>query len=842
MIKTTPTLLLLSFFLLVQTTLLAQPQAALQSPDDFLPMDYGQDFTLHHEVVDYVYHVAQHSPRVRVEEYGRTPEGRPMLLAYVSSEENLAQLEDIRINNLRKTGLESGNADADLDRAIVWLSFGVHGNEAGAIESSISTLYELARPANTNAEQWLENTVVIIDPCLNPDGFARYVNWYRGIANRLPNPQPGVREHDEPWPGGRVNHYCFDLNRDWAWQTQPESAQRMVSYHAWMPHLHVDYHEQYPENPYYFAPAAAPFHPYISQWQRDFQYDVGENHARYFDRNGWLYFTREIFDLLYPSYGDTYPTFHGSVGMTHEQAGHGIAGRAYLLSNRDTLSLQDRIDHHTATALSSVEVASANAEAIVRNFGDYFERGRNNPDGQYKTYIISRDNSTDRLRALTELLDRNSIAYQSVEGNTKVNGYRYLDNSTGSVSVQKGDLLVSAYQPLSVLTQVLFEPAPELEDSLTYDITAWSLPYAFGLKAYATTQRINSKTDFELEQAANSGQGTPYAFALPWTDVASAALLSDLLQRGIRVRFATAGFQIGGEAFEAGTLVITRADNRKQADWATQVRQATKDAKQNLTALNTGFAESGPDLGSDAMAFLEAPRVALLHGESINPNGFGEAWHLLEQLLAYPVDVYDAEDISRVAAGDYDVLLMPSGSYDWSSEEWTALNKWINGGGRLIALGRAVGVLAGQEGFSIEQQSETEEEEELDTENDSRLHPYSGAARRNVTNSIPGAIFTATVDETHPLAFGLDGHYHTLRTSASSFAYLESGNAAYLQGPQDPVGFAGAEALKQVENSLVFGREDKGRGSVTYLPDNPLFRGFWRQGQLVFCNALFLAE
>lgn len=235
--------------------------------------------------------------------------GRPLLMAFVSTPGNLAKLEALRRNNLRRAGILEGAPDPALDLAVVWLSFSVHGNEAAGSESSMAVLHALADSANERTQPWLENTLIVIDPSVNPDGYSRYTHWHRQVSNRQANPDPATWEHLEPWPGGRTNHYLFDLNRDWVWQTQAESRQRMEVYNRWLPHIHVDVHEQGYNSPYYSAPAAHPYHPYITGWQRDFQVEIGRNNARYFDEEGWLYFTRQRFDLFYPSYGDTLPDF-----------------------------------------------------------------------------------------------------------------------------------------------------------------------------------------------------------------------------------------------------------------------------------------------------------------------------------------------------------------------------------------------------------------------------------------------------------------------------------------------------------------------------------------------------
>jgi hypothetical protein len=265
-----------------------------------------------------------------------------LLLAFIGSEENINRLEAIRLAHL--------NNDVSEKVSIVWLSYNVHGNESSGTEAAMQTAYLLV----TKNKEYLKNTIVIIDPCLNPDGRDRYVNFYYQKGNFPPDIKRFSAEHNETWPGGRSNHYFFDLNRDWAWMTQIESQQRMQRYNQWLPHVHVDFHEQGINEPYYFPPAAEPYHEVITDWQRKFQKDIGKNNASYFDKEGWMYFSKEIFDLLYPSYGDTYPTYSGSIGMTFEQGGSGRAGLAVITQVGDTLTLQNRVDHHVTTGLSTV--------------------------------------------------------------------------------------------------------------------------------------------------------------------------------------------------------------------------------------------------------------------------------------------------------------------------------------------------------------------------------------------------------------------------------------------------------------------------------------------------------
>ncbi len=820
--------------------------AQLQSPDQFLPHRLGENFTPHHMLVDYFEQVAANSERVQIQRYGYTNEDRPLLVAFVSTPDNLARLEDIRVNNLRRAGLMEGEVDPDLDVAVVWLSYSVHGNEAAGSESSMGVIYELARADNKNTSEWLKNTLVIMDPAINPDGYSRYTHWYRRNTNLITNPDVAVREHDEPWPGGRVNHYLFDLNRDWAWQSQVESQQRMKVYRQWYPQIHADLHEQSYNDPYYFAPAARPYHEYITDWQVKFQEMTGKNHAKYFDKEGWLYFTKEVFDLLYPSYGDTYPIFSGAIGMTYEQGGSGRAGKAVVRNTGDTLTLKDRISHHLSTSLSTVEVASVNSSELLTQFQQFFAETKQRPKGKYRTYVIKGTNPQGKLRRLTDLLDKNGIEYGKAQASSNVKAHDYQTGKNTTVNVSTNDLLISAYQPLSVLTQVLFDPNSKIEDSLTYDITAWALPYAFGVESYATVQNIEVAPGYSFSTASQaSNTSSTYAYLSRWESVDNAHFLAQLLRKGIKVRYATTPFSVEGVSYQAGTLMMSRADNRSNPSFEKTIQTLASELGQSIQAVGTGFSDQGPDLGSDAMHFIPFNKVAILSDEGVSPYSFGQTWYYFEKVIEYPSHIFYRDNFMDLPLSDYNVLILPSGFYNLSEEELEKLNTWVDGGGHLIAIGSAVRSFADQEGFGLHKYA-TEEEKDMAAEAeeqaslDERLLPYRGAGRRNISASLPGAIFQTQLDNTHPLGFGLNRYYYSLKTGTQAYPFQRDlSNVGIVKEEAHTIGFVGAKARLKLEESTSFAVERKGRGSVTYMIDNPLFRGFWDNGMFLFSNALF---
>jgi len=817
-------------------------QSGLQSPSDFLGYELGTQWTPHYKVMNYFQQVAEHSSMVNVEKYGETNEGRELMLAYISSEQNMSRLEEIRSNNLKRAGLMEGSPTED-STVIVWLSYNVHGNEASSSEAAMKTIYELVRPGNVRTKNWLRNTVVIMDPMLNPDGRDRYVHWYKETVGDKPNIDIDSREHHEPWPGGRYNHYYFDLNRDWAWLTQKESRERVKAYQKWLPQVHVDFHEMGYEDPYYFAPAAKPFHKAITDWQRQFQYTIGENNAKYFNQNNWLFFTRQVYDLFYPSYGDTYPIFNGSIGMTYEQAGGGIAGLGILKAEGDTLTLKDRLTHHFTTGLSTVEVSSQHAKQLVDEFANYYERAQNNPKGKYKTYVIKANNDPDKLQSLFHLLDQQQVTYGKATRSRTVEGYNYKTGKVKRVQVNKDDYLISAYQPKSVLARVLFEPRPELADSVTYDITAWEQHYAYGLDGYALTQHLDVRpASAPQKNINNKATGTPYAYLARWQDLQDVGMLADLLKHNINIRFSTQPFKINNKEYKRGTLVITRSDNKiKSKQFDQLVQRIATDHNQQLDPVTTGFVQSGSDFGSSTVRYIKKPRVALLSGSGTSATMVGEVWHYFDRQINYPITLINTDDFDQLDLSDFDVLILPSGHYQdvLTEDRMKDVRNWISSGGKLIALEEANRLLANKSGFNLERKISGKKE--VETSREDLLTDYNQRAREQVSNYNPGSVFRVTMDTSHPLAFGYDRSYFSLKLDTDAYAYLKNGwNVGVVKEDAVMSGFVGYKAKKELENTLDFGVQNMGRGSIVYMVDDPLFRAFWYNGKLLFGNAVFL--
>ncbi|WP_031529409.1 M14 family zinc carboxypeptidase [Dyadobacter crusticola] len=806
------------------------------TPEQHLGFQLGSKFAFHSQIVQYFTLLqSQNQDRVKLVQYGSSNEGRPLMIAFISSPENISKLESIRQNHLKSIGLLEGKPDASVP-PIVWLSYNVHGNESVSANTSMQVLYELLNKNNALTQDFLKNMVIMVDPCINPDGYERYSQWYNRVQNAIPDVTPYALEHDEPWPGGRFNHYLFDLNRDWAWQTQKETQERIVLYNQWMPHFHADFHEMGPSRSYYFPPAAKPFHKDITAWQRQFNDLIGEYCRKYFDKNNWAYFTKYNYDLFYPSYGDTWPTVNGAVGVTYEQGGGGRAGLGIeRKEEKDTLTLKSRISHHYATTLATLEAVLSQKEKIVTEFIKYHDNAAKAPAGNFKTYVIKTKGREERIRYFGDWLGKQGISYGIAGKSLSVKGTELISSVDESVKIENNDLVISAFQPKSNLLRVLFEPKPVLEDSVTYDVTSWGLSYIFGLKAYGLKEKL-IPASYQPEKTENTIPNFPvYAYVAKWSELGDAVFLAELLRYGFMVKTSNVPFEIENQAFEAGTLIITKKGNER-ADFDKIVTSLATKHFVRLTPVKTGMVTSGADFGDDHVASITAPKVVAVSGEGVSATSFGAVWHYFEQQIKYPVTIVNATKLSSLPWSSIDVLILPDGRYGdiLGEKQLDALQNWVKNGGKLIVMEGATDAFLNKPGFSLSKKF-SEKKKDADF-----FKKYGDQEREDASNSSPGSMFQLTMDETHPLSFGCSKEYVTLVRDAYEREYLKDGwNVGYLTETSYKAGFVGNRMSSKLKNTLILGVQEIGRGQVIYMMDDPVFRAMLYNGKILFSNAVF---
>lgn len=815
----------------------------IKSPAEFLSHPYGQAYTPHYQLIDYIKYLDEKSDRLQLEQIGTTNEGRPMMLCYISTPENLRKKEEIRLTNLYHIGLHPQLPEQAEEKVIIWLSYSVHGNEAAGSESSMQVIYDLIKPENEATHSWLSNALIIINPCLNPDGYNRYTQWNRTATSKVPNPSRDDIEHIEPWPFGRVNHYLFDLNRDWAWQSQLESRQFIAAYNKWMPQVHTDVHEMGYNEHYYFAPAAEPYHKFISDHQRSFQTEIGKNNAKLFDQQGWLYFTREVYDLFYPSYGDTYPTYNGAIGMTYEKAGI-RASRAIEIESGDTLTLARRIEEHRTTSMATIEFSARRGENLIKEFRQFFSENRKTPKGKFQTYVLK---NHPRLERLSENLQRNGIQFSFAAEKKKTSGFHYGYGAQMEFEVQEGDMVIYADQPKSILTQVLFEYHTEIPDSNTYDITAWSLPLAYNIEAYGLTGKLAVAVKNARRQS-NPVQWPEkaYAYYFNWNQIESPRLLAKLYKMGYIVRMALNPVTFDKTQVDKGTVFVTRGDNPR--------RDLEKDILPLLNAyegagyIESGMSVSGGDIGGNSFVLLNQPKILTLTGEGTSNNEVGQIWHYFDEVISYPITRTTVEQLSRVDLNKYNNLVLPDGDYYLNDDFLLKLRNWVGAGGKLIAMGSSLSLFTDKEGWALNTYATEEEKENAKKDKElkmlsARKDLYHEHDRKGLSDYVSGAIIENKLDVSHPLTFGLLQPYYSLKTGNQSYKLLKNTwNPIYIPNQFKSLGFVGSKVKAQMAETVSYAVESMGRGNVVYMVDNPLFRGFWEGGNMLFSNAIFLIK
>lgn len=837
----------------------------LPSPAAFLGYPLGARFTSWDRIVAYLEALGAASPRVKMWEYGHTYEGRPLKLLAVSSPENIERLEEIRKDVLRladPAGLSAADRERILRRTplVVWLAYGVHGNESSSAEAALGAAYVLAAAQGEMGEM-LKDVVVLIDPLQNPDGRERYINGYRQRRGDEANARRAAAEHWEPWPGGRQNHYLIDLNRDWAWASQQETRQRIAAYRSWEPQVYVDFHEMGSENSYFFPPSAEPINPQIDRRVLSWLDAFGRANAAAFDRQGWVYFKEENYDLFYPGYGDSYPSLRGAVGMTYEVAGGGRAGVALALPDGGTLTLADRVARHLTTSLTTVRTAARNANKILADFAANRARPATEPA---RTYLWPADQP--EARSLADLLALHGIHVRQLKQSAEV-PVRELAKAKGSGETQPrrfaaGTYAVSTAQPLGNLVAALLEidspmsqafldrQRQRLEQNLDaefYDITAWSLPLAFNLRAWVASGDVASEGR-PLAEVSTGIQGEgDLGWLVPPQGIASYRLAAALQKRKVQYRVALAGFSAGTLSYSAGTLFIPSRVNG--AGIRDTLQMLLQEASLRAEAISSSYEFKGLSLGSRDMASVRPVRVGLLSGDGVDATSFGFLWYLLDRQIGVNHDRLDLAQLRQIPLSDFDVLVFPDGDYDdhIGDKLKTSLDNWVKGGGVLVAIGDAVTWLQDKELTSIKRWTppKKDDKDAKPAEAEDPEDSGSGEATQKQLAErpifTPGAVLSTHMQPRHPLTLGLDHSPDVLYEGSTVLKATGDPRQDVLTADDDsPVaaGFAWPEAAQRLAGSLLVGSEQRGKGSVVLFAQDPDYRLFWRATMPIFLNAV----
>ncbi len=818
-----------------------QYDAAIPTPEQVLGYQVGEWHANHDQLVAYFRTLATAaSDKISLHEYGRSHEHRPLIYLLITSKKNHDRLQDIQKEHLALCDPEkSGGMDISKMPVVLYQGASIHGNEPSGANASMLVGYYLAAAQSREVEQLLEEAVIILDPCFNPDGFNRFSSWVNSNKNVNLTGDNADREFNEPWPRGRTNHYWFDLNRDWLPGQQPESWGRIENFQAWKPNILTDHHEMGTHATYFFMPGVpSRVNPVTPKLNQELTLKIGTFHAKALDEIGSLYYTREDYDDFYYGKGSTYPDAQGCIGILLEQA----SSRGHLQNSQNgPLSFAFTIRNQVRTALGTQKAAIALRTELLEYQRDFYKKALEEArQDECKAFVVGEKYDRARLLKFIEMARRQKVKVYELAQKVTAGGK---DFEPGSA------FLIPLEQNQYKLILGMFQRDTVFGDSIFYDISAWTLPLAFNLEYEALGSRAFSKKMVGKEvEAVNlppgrlNGTAEDYAFAFDWDEYYAPAALFYLLENGLTVKVASKPFQ--GETakglwdFNYGAIVISTQNQPVQGEaLAVLLRKAAAIGHLDIQGLRSGLTPGGIDLGSNNMKRLQKPKVLLLAGEGVSPSDAGEVWHLLDTRYSIPVAKVDPAKVSQAVLDRFNVVIMPSGSYHSLSVE--ALRSWLNGGGTLIACRDALKWLENKQLAYVSYKKNSDE-----TPPSGRL-PYAKAGEDRAALHLPGSIFSGELDLTHPLAYGY--RRSLLPVFHAGHEFLEPSQSPYampLAYTSQPLmaGYMHRKFAKQAGGSASVVVCGHGSGRVICFADNTNLRAFWYGTNKLLANAIFFGS
>lgn len=795
----------------------------IPTPKSVIGHEVGEWHITHDKLVQYMYTLADASDRITIENRGKTFEDRPLLLLKITSPKNHTNLEAIKTAHINATQ----NDNASTDRPIViYEGFSIHGNESSGSNAALAVAYYLAAAQGAKINELLDNTIILFDPSLNPDGLQRFAYWANTNRSQNLNSDPNDREYSEVWPGGRTNHYWFDMNRDWLPVQLPESRARIKTFHDWMPNILTDHHEMGTNSSFFFQPGIpSRTHPLTPKLNQTLTKEIATYHAKALDKIGSLYYSEESFDDFYYGKGSTFPDINGGIGILFEQA----SSRGHIQESvNGLLTFPFTIRNQFTAALSTLEAANSMRSDILKYQSDFFKNARSEGKKEgNKAIVFGDEKDAARTYHMAEILNRHKIKFHTIDKDFEVEGKRF----------KKGySYIVPKNQNNTRLINAIFEKRTTFQDSLFYDISAWSFPLAFNLD-YAETSTSNAGpviSDLKFKSGGASSKSY-YAYLTEWHEYYTPKFLYALLEKGIRAKVSQKQFKANGKSYDYGTLMIP-VQNQKltEAELYTTLNKLAQESHLNLDAVSTGL-NDGIDLGSNNFRPLETPKIALLVGDGMTSYDAGEIWHLLDTRYDIHVTKLDTKNFSRADINRYNTIIMVNGS-GLNEGNTKKLQAWIRSGGTLIGYRRALNYLNSKKLLKIEFKKPKIVAKNITRE---QASDFRGA------QVIGGAIFEAEIDRSHPINFGYKNK--TLPMFRNTTLFVKPDKNSYnnpVQYTENPLlsGYISKQNLDSISKTVPLKIGNYGRGNVVAFTDNTNFRAFWYGTNRLLINAIFFRE
>ncbi len=803
--------------------------SAIPEPKKVIHHDVGEWHVTHDRLVNYMQALATAAPeRVKLETMGFSYEQRPQVLLIITSSANHAKLEQIRQEHLLLSDPErSPSLNITNMPLVVYIGHSIHGNEASGSNAALLTAYHLAAAQGKEVEEMLENVVILLDPSFNPDGLQRFSTWANQHKSKNLVTDPASREFNEVWPGGRFNHYWFDLNRDWLPAVHPESQNRVKLYHRWKPNILTDHHEQESNSSFFFQPGVpSRVNPLTPKKNQELTAKLGTYHAKALDKIGSLYFSKENYDDFYYGKGSTFPDINGAIGILFEQGSS--RGHAQQTSN-GILRFPATIKNQFVTALSTLEGSVALRKEFLTFQRDFYKASVSTTNNGY---LFGDKNDKAKTFHFIEMLQRHGIAVNEYQGNA-------------DKDFEKGtSYTVTLNQPQQGLIKGIFDKQLVFADSLFYDITSWTMPLAFGMpyREIAITGSGKKLEPLSMPIGRVVGTQSDYAYLFEWDELYAPRALFELQQAGLITKVAsnksTVTTTAGTRQFDYGSILIpVKMQGMAAGKIFSLLSEVARRNALDIYAIGSGFASNGIDLGSRKFLSLTQPAIAMISGTGVSALDAGEVWHLLDQRMNIPSTHLDIALFNRTDLSRYNTIIMVSGTYPELNRE--KLRTWVQAGGVLILEEDAVSwaVQNGINNVSLKRiKSPVDSSQRL---------AYVDREQVEGGQQMNGAIFGAAADLTHPLAYGYNQKTISL-FKANRIVMEKSKNpyaTPYYYGSNSlQSGYASTQNLDAIKNSAAVIVNTIGAGRVINIADNPNLRGFWLGGTKLMMNAIFFGK
>jgi len=784
----------------------------IPKPSEVIGHEVGEWHVTHDKLVQYMYAIANSSDRVIIEETGRTYENRPLLILKVSSPNNLKNLEKIKENHINLT---NGKKISDFTNmpTVVYQGFSVHGNEASGSNASLLGLYYLAASNETETLEILNNTVILYDPCLNPDGLQRFANWVNSNKNLIPNPDNNDREFSEVWPGGRTNHYWFDLNRDWLPVQLPESKARIKTFTDWLPNIVTDHHEMGTNSTFFFQPGVpSRVNPLIPNINQELTENIAKYHSEYLDKIGSLYYSKENYDDFYFGKGSTYPDINGSIGILFEQG----SSRGHIQQSQNgILTFPFTIKNQLTTIISTLNAASSLRTQLLSYMNEFYIKALDEVNNS-KINGIGFGNNYDKTSSfqLAKILKSHKI--DVYETNNK--NYKYY---------------IPLKQKKSRLIKAMFETSTTFEDSLFYDVSAWTFPLAFNVNHEFLKKELDVVKSFD-EPKGKVSDFSDYGYLIKPHDYNIPKLINSLQEKGIRLKSSSKSFKINSDYFDYGSLLIPvvgqSISSKNIYDFLNNVSNKTGI---DVYALKSGY-EDNIGFGSNSFTTIKKPKIGLIVGSGVRAYDAGEIWHLFDTRYEIPITKIDIKNLDRTNLSKYSHLILPS--FSGNNLNVTKIQDFLKSGGNLIAYRSSINWLKRNKFINIDF---------IENDNSAKDVSFEDRSKFSGAQVVGGAIFETKIDKSHPITFGF--HNDVLPTFRNNTIFMKPDKNSYnnpIKYTENPLlsGYISNDNLEILKQSVPFKIKRFTSGKIFLFTDNTNFRAFWYGTNRLLMNAIYMSD